>query len=55
MGEGNANVAEALRNSPAVQQSRVYKINDDHLVRPGPRIVDGLEEMAKALHPAAFK
>ena len=55
MGEGNANVAEALRNSPAVQRGRVYKINDDHLVRPGPRAVDGLEEMAKALHPEAFK
>ena len=55
MGNGNANVAEALKNSPAVRQGRVYKINDDHLVRPGPRAVDGLEEMAKALHPDAFK
>ena len=55
MGEGNSKVAEALRNSPAVQQGRVYKINDDHLVRPGPRAVDGLEEMAVALHPDAFK
>lgn len=55
MGEGNSTVAEALRNSPAARQGRVYKINDDHLVRPGPRAVDGLEEMAKALHPEAFK
>jgi len=55
MGAGNANVAEALRNSPAVQTGRVYKINDDHLVRPGPRAVDGLEEMARALHPEVFK
>ncbi|HEY2963747.1 MAG TPA: cobalamin-binding protein [Pyrinomonadaceae bacterium] len=55
MGVANSNVAEALRNSPAVQAGRVYKINDDHLVRPGPRAVDGLEEMARALHPEAFK
>ena len=55
MGTGNATVAEALRQSPAVLQGRVYKINDDHLVRPGPRAVDGLEEMARALHPDAFK
>ena len=55
MGEGNSNVAEALSKSPAAQHGRVYKINDDHLVRPGPRAVDGLEEMAKALHPEAFK
>ena len=55
MGETNASVAEPLKRSPAVAQGRVYKINDDHLVRPGPRAVDGLEEMARALHPEAFK
>lgn len=54
MGAANANVAEALRQSPAALQGRVYKINDDHLARPGPRSVDGLEEMAHALHPDAF-
>jgi len=55
MGSGNSTVTEALRKSPAVLQGRVYKINDDHLVRPGPRAIDGLEEMARALHPEAFK
>lgn len=55
MGTGNSTVAEALRQSPAVREGRVYKINDDHLVRPGPRAIDGLEEMARALHPDAFK
>ncbi len=55
MGAANATPAEALRNSPAVQAGRVYRINDDHLARPGPRMVDGLEEMARALHPEAFK
>jgi len=55
MGTGNSTVAEALRQSPAAVEGRVYKINDDHLVRPGPRAVDGLEEMARALHPDAFK
>ena len=55
MGETNASVAEPLKRSPAVIQGRVYKINDDHLVRPGPRAIDGLEEMARALHPEAFK
>ena len=54
MGSANANVADALRQSPAALQGRVYKINDDHLARPGPRSVDGLEEMARALHPDAF-
>lgn len=55
MGAANSNVAVPLRNSPAVRNNRVYKINDDHLSRPGPRLVDGLEEMARALHPEAFR
>lgn len=55
MGAANSAVTEALRQSPAVLAGRVYKINDDHLARPGPRSVDGLEAMAKALHPEAFK
>ena len=55
MGAANSQVAEALRNSPAAQAGRVYKINDDLLARPGPRAVLGLEEMARALHPEAFK
>lgn len=54
MGAANSSVAEALRNSPAVLNGRVYKINDDLLSRPGPRAVQALEEMANALHPEAF-
>ena len=54
-GSGNSTVAAALKNSPAVLNNRVYKISEDHLSRPGPRLVDGLEEMARALHPEAFK
>jgi iron complex transport system substrate-binding protein len=55
MGSANSTVAEALRNSPAALAGRVYKINDDLLARPGPRLVDGLEQLARALHPEAFK
>lgn len=55
MGAANSTVTEALRQSPAALAGRVYKINDDYLTRPGPRAVNGLEEMALALHPDAFK
>ena len=55
MGEVNSSVVAALKNSPAVLNGRVYKINGDLLSRPGPRLVDGLEAMARALHPEAFK
>jgi iron complex transport system substrate-binding protein len=36
----------------AVVNDRVYPFNDDLASRPGPRLVDGLEEMANLLHPA---
>jgi len=55
MGSANRSVAEALKKSSAVMNGRVYQINDDYLSRPGPRSVDGLEEMARALHPEVFK
>jgi iron complex transport system substrate-binding protein len=55
MGSANSTAAASLKNSPAVLNNRVYKINDDHLSRPGPRLVDGLEEIARALQPEAFK
>jgi cobalamin transport system substrate-binding protein len=55
MGAANATVAAALKYSPAVLNNRIYKVNDDHLSRPGPRLIDGLEEMARALHPEGFK
>jgi iron complex transport system substrate-binding protein len=54
LGDTNSNVASALKRSPAVANGRVYKINADHLSRPGPRLVDGLEDLARALHPEVF-
>jgi iron complex transport system substrate-binding protein len=54
MGEFNSEPADALKDSPAVKNKRVYKINGDLLVRPSPRMVDGFEAMAQALHPNKF-
>ncbi len=54
MGSANSSPTDALKDSPAVRNNRVYRINDDHLSRPGPRLVEGVEEMAHALHPGAF-
>jgi iron complex transport system substrate-binding protein len=55
MGAANSEVADPLKKSTAALAGRVFKINDDFLSRPGPRLVDGLEAMARALHPEAFK
>ncbi len=46
---------EAFKNSPAVKNGRVYKVNADLLSRPGPRLIVALEEIAKNLHPEKFK
>lgn len=44
-----------LSDISAIVNNRVYKISDANLIeRPGPRIVDGLEEVAKYLHPEIF-
>jgi len=52
--EDNREPNEAFKNSPAVKNGRVYKINADIISRPGPRLVDALEEIAKDLHPERF-
>lgn len=38
----------------AVKNNQVYTINPDLFSRPGPRLVDALEEVAKILHPNLF-
>ena len=50
----NLKVAPALQTSPGVRNGRLYVIDGDLLTRPGPRLVDGLEQIAWALHPEAF-
>ncbi|MDD2777487.1 MAG: ABC transporter substrate-binding protein [Methanocellales archaeon] len=39
----------------AVKNDRVYGIDGDVVSRKGPRIVDGLEEMARCIHPELFE
>jgi iron complex transport system substrate-binding protein len=39
---------------PAVQNKRIYTIDPNLIQRPGPRIVEGLQQLAKDLHPELF-
>lgn len=41
--------------TPAVINRRILRIDPNLVDRPGPRIVDGLEQLARGLHPEAFK
>jgi iron complex transport system substrate-binding protein len=47
-------VWRTLSSIPAVRDGRVLFINDDRIVVPGPRVVEGVELIARALHPEAF-
>jgi iron complex transport system substrate-binding protein len=53
--DDNLEPNEVFKNSPAVTNGRVYKINADLLSRPGPRLVDVLEMMADHLGCAERK
>ncbi|MBX3005415.1 MAG: ABC transporter substrate-binding protein [Anaerolineales bacterium] len=39
----------------AVTNGQVYPFNDDHMTRPGPRLINALEELAVLLHPDLFE
>jgi iron complex transport system substrate-binding protein len=39
----------------AIQTGQVFEFDDNLVSRPGPRLVDGLEALAKLLHPGVFK
>lgn len=45
----------ALAAVPAVKQGRIEILTGEHLVVPGPRVVQATEAFARALHPDPFK
>ena len=53
--DNNLEPNEVFANSPAMKKNKVFRIEADLLSRPGPRIVDGLERLARALHPESFE
>lgn len=53
--DDNKEPNEVFKNSPAVKNGRILKVNADLLSRPGPRLVDAMEQIAKFLNPEKFK
>lgn len=39
----------------AIKNAHIYAFDDNLVSRPGPRLVDGLEELARRLHPELYK
>ena len=46
---------QRLESLPAIRSGRLYSADGDLLHRYGPRVVDGLELLARLIHPEAFK
>jgi iron complex transport system substrate-binding protein len=44
-----------LKNTQALLNNRVYKIDGDLIHRPGPRVVEALEQVAQFIHPELFE
>jgi iron complex transport system substrate-binding protein len=40
---------------PAVKSKRIHQLRGEQFVVPGPRVVQAVEQMARTLHPEAFK
>ena len=43
------------KSIPAVKNGRIYVIDSDLVDHPSPRIIDGLEELSRLIHPELFK
>ncbi|MDI6776142.1 MAG: cobalamin-binding protein [Syntrophales bacterium] len=43
------------KNIPAVRNDRIYTIDTDLITRSSPRIINGLEELVKIIHPELFQ
>jgi ABC-type Fe3+-hydroxamate transport system substrate-binding protein len=54
-GAGNEDPHDVFRESAAVKNGKVFRVKADLLMRPSPRIIEGLEEAARDLHPNSFK
>ena len=44
----------AWKDITAVKEKQIFDVNEDLVSRPGPRLVEGAEELAKAIYPDLF-
>ena len=60
VGMGATTTAEEIKDragwgdTEGVRAGKIYSIDDNLISRPGPRLVDGLEQLAKIIHPELF-
>lgn len=46
---------QGWENVNAIKNKQVIDVDSDRVTRPGPRIVEGVEELAKAVYPEVFR
>jgi iron complex transport system substrate-binding protein len=51
---GTITSREGWQDMNAVKNKQVVDVNSDKVTRPGPRLVEGVEEVAKAVYPDLF-
>ena len=51
----NVTSREGWQNITAVKENRVVDVHSDKVTRTGPRLTEGVEELAKAVYPDIFK
>lgn len=52
---GNVMSRDGWQDINAVKNKQVVDVDSDMVTRSGPRIVEGVEELAKAVYPDVFK
>jgi iron complex transport system substrate-binding protein len=52
--EAHTQLWSDLGSIPAVKNRRTHRVRSDKLLRPGPRIGEALEELARLIHPECF-
>lgn len=52
---GEVTSREGWEDVKAVKNNQVVDVNSDTVTRPGPRLVEGIEELAEAVYPDIFK
>ena len=57
MAGSKADVAkeQGYKDTKAVKEDKIVVVDDNKVSRPGPRLIEGLEEVARAIHPELFK
>ena len=44
-----------LTSLPAIKTGRIHSVDGNLMHRYGPRVIDGLDQLARAIHPEAFR